>query len=56
VYQAHHQSLITMFGETQAEYLAYFASLPQHRTESVHLEMDHDLAVSLIHKNRASKS
>jgi Fe-S-cluster containining protein len=56
VYQAHHQSLITMFGETQAEYLAHFASSPQHQTDTVHLDMDYDLAVTLKHKNRASKS
>lgn len=36
--------------------VAHLASSPEHQTDTVYLEMNDDFAVTLIHKNRASKS
>jgi hypothetical protein len=56
VHRAHHQSLVTMFGETQAAYLSSIASSPDHLDDTIYLDMPDALAISLKHKNKASKS
>jgi hypothetical protein len=56
VHRAHHQSLVTMFGETQAAYLSSVASSPDYLDDTIYLEIDDRLAASLKHKNEASKS
>ena len=56
VHRAHHQSLVTMFGETQAAYLSEIASSPDHRDDTIYLDMPDALALALKHKNEASKS
>ena len=54
VYESHSQSLIEMFGEKNAQLL--FDSAKEEKEGSLMLEMDDLLALSLKHKNEASKS
>lgn len=56
VHRAHHQSLVTMFGQTQAAYLSSVADASDHLDDIIYLDMPDDLALSLKHKNEASKS
>jgi len=54
VYESHSQSLIEMFGEKNAQLL--FKSAREETEGFLTLEMDDLLALSLKHKNEASKS
>jgi hypothetical protein len=45
-----------MFGQTQAAYLSSVADASDHLDDTIYLDMADDLALSLKHKNEASKS
>ena len=54
VYKAHSKSLIEMFGEENARFL--FSKAEEAKERSLFLEIEDSLALSLKHKNKASKS